>query len=213
MKNIESIVYYHKGFDIINSTFASYLEEFGSDETTSPNGVEPRRHIREKDGKFQVWSWGVNGNHPYFIEEFDLEKEASLSLYKSMEFYIQEKNWDAPSFFDTKSEAIADLANSIDRNVDVIERYLRILDYRKNQNRIFQEKLEAEKQVVKLKSIADAEFIKPLIDAIFKDDCRRAKTMNNNDKTRELSIAFKNLLTRIDYTLTGDFWKVYNLIK
>ncbi len=67
------------------------------DETTSPVGVMPRFHIRHQDkhcwykllnkvrndeGKFEVWTWGVRGNNPNLIEAFDTEEQAKDWLFQ-----------------------------------------------------------------------------------------------------------------------------------
>ena len=61
-------------------TLAAFLREFCSDETTSPRGVEPRLHIRERDGKFDVWTWGPAGNFPRKLDTFDTEEEAERDI-------------------------------------------------------------------------------------------------------------------------------------
>jgi len=48
------------------------------DETTSPNGVAPRIHVREneEEGTFEIWTWGILGNNPKFITSLETEEMA-----------------------------------------------------------------------------------------------------------------------------------------
>jgi hypothetical protein len=119
--------------NIESLTYRSYLNEYGQDLTTSPHGVANRMHTREiKDDEdntieWQIWSWGVNGNHPNYSDiSFDNEDEANMYYYEHCEWWISEKNWDAPIFHSTKNDAIEDMANSFEKPKDVIERYLKI---------------------------------------------------------------------------------------
>lgn len=51
------------------------------DETTTPRGVAPRLYIVEKDENcWHLKTWGVNGNNPAFIQEFETE-EAALNEF------------------------------------------------------------------------------------------------------------------------------------
>jgi hypothetical protein len=46
------------------------------DITTTPRGVAPRLHLRDNE----LWSWGVQGNSPYKIREFETEEQAQEAL-------------------------------------------------------------------------------------------------------------------------------------
>lgn len=109
------------------------------DETTTPQGVAPRLHIREEtwyrvDGqlfekqseatdaaddveadtgirpeideitRFEVWTWGYQGNFPKQIRVFDTRNEAEEYLFECAEtdFF---NNPDAPMVFDTQDAA------------------------------------------------------------------------------------------------------------
>ena len=133
-------------------TYGEWCKEYGSDETTSPRGVAPRLHIREKenevyflDGKefsskddleeyiddkytddnynplpntpdiddiepeikitYQIWTWGVGGNHPkYTGTEFNTIEEAEEDLMEHFEFNAH-KSDQSSSIFDTEEEA------------------------------------------------------------------------------------------------------------
>lgn len=51
------------------------------DETTTPNGIGSRYHIRENGAFFDLWSWGHQGNHPRFVERFDNKESAEARLW------------------------------------------------------------------------------------------------------------------------------------
>ncbi len=91
------------------------------DETTSPVGVMGRLHIRHEDiscrynlrnrvnndkGFFEVWTWGVNGNNPKFIEEFEKEEDAEEFIWEKIYSYdfAQDDQRDT-SWFETIEEA------------------------------------------------------------------------------------------------------------
>lgn len=94
------------------------------DETTSPVGVMPRFHIRHgemfystdlhgrlrttinKEGKFEVWSWGVLGNNPRFIEEFETEEQAEDWLFQRVfEVDFMQDDQRDTSYYHSKDEA------------------------------------------------------------------------------------------------------------
>lgn len=105
-------------------TYDRYLGDHGADETTSPRGVAPRIHVREvevekvigedEDGddvtemvtEWQLWTWGVMGNNPRYLESFETEEEAEVSVLEHFEYNL-EKNWDAPTAYDSYEEAHA----------------------------------------------------------------------------------------------------------
>lgn len=118
-------------------TYGEYVREFGGDETTSPRGVEPRIHIREKDYsgyveneageevfqediKYQVWSWGTGGNHPSFTgAEFDTKEEAENDVYEHFEYNAQNHNDNAPGYYSTEEEAEAEIADRMHYAMDI----------------------------------------------------------------------------------------------
>lgn len=133
MKTIED--FQHKVYiinhnnEVEEMTYADYLNEFWSDETTSPRGVENRLHIREvevscdcsdedEDGvilheddcndgatEYQVWTWGVGGNHPRYVETFETEEEAEVSILEGKEYDYFNNSSNAPALYDTFEEA------------------------------------------------------------------------------------------------------------
>lgn len=132
LKDFQNNVYIinHKE-QVEEMTYADYLNEFWSDETTSPRGVENRLHIREvevscdcsdedEDGvilheddcndgatEYQVWTWGVRGNHPRYVETFETEEEALVSILEGKEYDYQNLSSNAPALYDTREEAEA----------------------------------------------------------------------------------------------------------
>lgn len=91
-QQLEATGFTINGKTINSTTYRDYLSDYGSDETTSPRGVAPRLHIREVEEEYQIWSWGVGGNHPrYDGQTFDSKEEAELYLFECAEWYINEK--------------------------------------------------------------------------------------------------------------------------
>jgi len=199
--------------DIAEIPYREYLDDFGSDETTSPRGVEPRLHIREVEGaiyqneetkdfinedeyndleedeqgdynyygettvSYELWSWGVNGNHPHKIESYDTEEEAETALYEHFEWYISEKNWNAPTFFLTREELIENLAEAKEKSYEVIERYFRIKNAAKEKKELkkiaAQKAAEERKQRVKEIATVYAKLIEKKAPETFKETCTR----------------------------------------
>lgn len=108
LKDFQNNVYIinYKG-EVEEMTYADYLNEFWSDETTSPNGIANRIHIREneEEGTFETWTWGVNGNHPRFLESFETEEEAEVSILEGKEYEYINGSMNAPAAYDTAEEA------------------------------------------------------------------------------------------------------------
>ena len=85
--------------------YSEFLYTHGSDETTTPDGIAPRMHIREIKDKFQIWSWGVRGNNPFYTgTSFDCEENADLCIYDYYELDVK-GNDNTPSYFFSIEEA------------------------------------------------------------------------------------------------------------
>lgn len=90
--------------------YSDYLKEFHSDETTSPRGVEPRLHIvQNTNGRFEIWSWGVNGNRPLVYNDNHgagfTKKEAEAALLVAWEFNHLVESSNEPPYFECRKEA------------------------------------------------------------------------------------------------------------
>lgn len=238
------------GFEIQEISYADYLREYGADETTSPKGIAPRIHIRERNVleyrnvetkaiiseddysyldeseqdnyemiedriSYQVWTWGISGNHPSFTgQEYGTEEESEIDVYEHFQFYIQEKNWDAPAFLDSEAEAIKDIADREEKPVAVIERYqsfLKIAAKRKaKEQEAIREFQFKQREAVK----AEALILTPLIDEEFKSALQASGNMTGNAKSDYLASVFKKFLERKNYgRVKSDFWKVFRILK
>ena len=52
---------------------------------------------------YEIWSWGVNGNNPRYLgPTFENEEEADNDILEHFEYYVQNKNDNAPSYFNTE---------------------------------------------------------------------------------------------------------------
>lgn len=95
--------------DVINKTIEKTILRDLCDEhaevTTSPIGIAPTFHLRGNE----LWTWGVQGNHPELIERFETPDEAEGALYSVYLYELTVKD-ECPIYFDTLEEAEADLA-------------------------------------------------------------------------------------------------------
>lgn len=87
------------------------------DETTSPRGVEARLHIRhnEEDNAFEIWSWGVGGNHPKFTGiQSEIEEEMQQCLFQMIyDFdFLQDDQRDT-CYYGSMEEAEAAMAERL----------------------------------------------------------------------------------------------------
>lgn len=203
-------------------TYRDYLLEYGQDLTTSPHGVADRLHFREvkdDDGntiEWQAWTWGVGGNHPaYTGYSFESEEEANLYYYERCEWFINEKNWDAPLFHSTEDEAITDFVNSVDRGEDVIRRYLSIskITAAKAAQRRAQIEKENEERRQRLAIEVPKEAATISVDDEFLKDMEAAKIFSSKEKSKQQAQAFSRLLIRQKIEIQTDFWQVFRIIK
>lgn len=58
------------------TTIMDFCEMF-AEQTTSPNGVEPKLHIRDEK---EIWTWGHQGNNPQMIRKCSTPEEAAHDL-------------------------------------------------------------------------------------------------------------------------------------
>lgn len=68
----------HKN-EIESITYKEYLQEYGSDETTTPRGVAPRLYV---DGN-TIMSWGVRGNNLCLYASFKNKRDLFLSVLEN----------------------------------------------------------------------------------------------------------------------------------
>lgn len=202
-------------------TYKDYLREYGADETTTPNGVAPRYFVQENefDGeiRWEIRYWGPGGNRSnYSGTFFDNEEDAILALYEGFEWYISEKNWDAPAWHDDREGAVSDLANMLDRKYEVVDRYLAIstITDRKEADRRKKEAAirEAQKSFESQDAPREAATIR--IDDEFKSAIVFAEKFNGLEKSNRIVGAVKALLARNGKEkIEGDFWKVARILK
>lgn len=81
------------------------LHQEYADETTTPNGVGTRYHVRG----CELWTWGAGGNFPHLVEAFDSEAEAEQALQDSFRFDF-DRHPNAPTTYATEAAALRALA-------------------------------------------------------------------------------------------------------
>lgn len=250
-QDLEKQVYYVFDGEVVESSYRDYLLKYGQDLTTSPIGIADRVHIREVDVsdckcedtnekgfvlheedckgehhiEYQVWTWGVNGNHPaYTGTSFNNEEDADLYYYERCQWYITEKNWDAPYPYYSEEEAENDIIERM-ADCDSIGKDVAASIYRKSKivkgarevaAKIHREKvtadIKARKTRLSIEVPAEAESLK--IDEQFKAAVKWANEATGNEKSQRSSSALKGLLERNGKAkIDSDFWQVYRILK
>lgn len=216
-------------------TYREYINEYGKDETTTPRGIGDRLHTREVEvlsneyevdnedaepeytTQWQMWSWGAGGNHPSHCgPDFDTEEEAELYYYERSKWYVQEKNWNAPIFWNSKEEAIEDLANITGKSIEVMERYINWSEKATAKAKIAEKERQVawELQKNKLKEAVQAEAALITVDTEFQKDIDIAMTLNGMAKNDFCAKAMTDFLKRNNIEkINSDFWQVFRILK
>jgi hypothetical protein len=141
MKNLtlktaqKTTIFYFDFQDKIKSMKLADFIYLSNDETTSPRGVESRLHIRENQDEegnvmtYDVWSWGIRGNNPCFVESFETEEEANEYLFECACIDFEKDDQRDTRYFDTIEEAekeeIESFANNFEVKFDTAKSILR----------------------------------------------------------------------------------------
>lgn len=119
--DFEKSVYYVDWNDeeVVETTLGELCTEF-VDTTTTPLGVGPRYHARNKgehyheslnwgdeDG-WEVWTWGFGGNNPRKIESFDTQDEAVHAL-DMLAKHDLDNSTETPTYYYDKDDALEEL--------------------------------------------------------------------------------------------------------
>lgn len=203
-------------------TYREYLNTYGDVDGSGGSQILFTREIEEQcylgpNGKYEVRARYFNcNNKSSLVEGFDSEEEAELFIYERLEWYIQEKNWDAPIFCATYQDAITEMANGLDRDEAVITRYLsisKITATRQAAERLeFQIKDRARKDAIEILIPIEAAAIE--IDNRFIVDMQMAAKMSGNEKSNYCRNSFSLLLERNNITgINSDFWRVFRILK
>jgi len=119
MRNkFEKTVYWFNFDNEIEKINYGELVEMFADETTTPNGVGPRIHIREnkEENTFELWTWGVQGNNPQFIKSYDTEKKAIFAQYETFEEDMNKQDQYVIIYADTEQELKEQLSDFVSLN-------------------------------------------------------------------------------------------------
>jgi len=164
-------------YQIEETTYGQYLRDYGADETTSPNGIAPRIHIRQiehapSDGNYcisyEIWSWGVSGNHPrYTGTSFDTEEEAQMHLFDVFESNIANGKGDTTSCYYSKEEVMESIADMRNKPINVIRRYVQYCEFIRAQDA--QVRIQTQ-EADRLYKIELKERVKAEVDTIMKDE-------------------------------------------
>jgi hypothetical protein len=212
------------GSEIEEMTYGEYCREYGADETTSPRGIAPRMHIRDKSEfgateedaifLFEIWSWGTGGNNPYFTgTSFDNEADADNEIMEIFEYNAMNKNDNAPSYYSTEEEAVAAWAEMEGVSTYSVVRFLKVKEYRKAQAKIAAEKYAEEKVAKNLEEETEANSI--VIDEQFANEILVARQLpkSGNEKHNAMNKAMQGLLARLSFgKIKTDYWKVFRIV-
>ncbi len=129
----EVFIINHNG-EIESMSYEEYLNDFHSDEMTSPRGLENRIQLasvligedeevityslNDRDGliagegeelKWALYNWGIGGNHGHLEqgELFDTEDDAYTEILKGKEYDYQNGNYNSPTPYDSYDAAEA----------------------------------------------------------------------------------------------------------
>jgi hypothetical protein len=121
-------------------------------ETTSPQGVEPRLHIRqnEDDNTFEVWTWGVRGQNLREIGSGLTEEEAIDWIYSSVYCTDFEYSSKSTIYFESEEDAENDLAErfseenniSIETAKHILRKEKIVSNIKQERNRLLREKID-----------------------------------------------------------------------
>lgn len=90
--------------DISSSTYEEFVSSF-AELTTSPQGVEPRYHLRG----LELWTWGVAGQFPKLISTHETLEEAEDALFETYEIDRDRCHNKDSRCWDKEEDAIAAL--------------------------------------------------------------------------------------------------------
>lgn len=101
----KEIYFINMNNEIEKTDLHSFIME-SADETTTPKGVGKRLHVRENDeGTYDLWTWGVNGNNPRYLETFETKKEVEDEiLLMTYNRFLADDQRDT-RYYDTEEEA------------------------------------------------------------------------------------------------------------
>lgn len=105
MRNQNEIVYCIEGEKIEKYTWGEFCIAYGSDETTTPNGVAPRCFILEDktgDGltPIELRKWGLGGSGPStLIDTYDTMEEAQQALLEIFEYNTLQSDQTPPFYY------------------------------------------------------------------------------------------------------------------
>jgi len=108
--------------EVVEDNLCDFVME-SAEETTTPNGVEMKLHVREVSNvRYEVWKWGPSGYGSRFIEAFETEEAAEDDIFeRTYNSDFMEDDQRDTSFYSTYEEALEPLAENFayDNDIDV----------------------------------------------------------------------------------------------
>jgi hypothetical protein len=184
---------------IQQSTFRDFLDDFGNKRTD-----DIFLYFLQTPDNFELIEKRVHRS-PRCIATFETYEDAENEMYSRINDFLPD---DTPPCYSNERDAILELADSENKPVWVIYRYLRwrnVYDARQLwKQRDAQEKARKNKEI----GIAEGRAITP--DAQFLEEIKAAKESNKREPMMQR--AFSALLVRQGITLQGDFWAAFREI-
>ena len=103
-KNRNKLVYFRNdNGDVEQCTYAEFVREFGGDETTTPNGVAPRKYIHDTHNDFKVREWNRFGFGSKLLSTYETRAEAEKELFEYWEYFMLDSD-QTPYFTTDKND-------------------------------------------------------------------------------------------------------------
>lgn len=166
---------------------------------------------------WELWSWGVNGNHPKKIETFENEEDVEQAWFDTIVWDFEKDDQRITTYSFDYDNAVMEIADIWGKPFECVKSYLEHkaqADAIRSQRNVKQQLEYEQKRLAQSKLIRE-EANTIIIDEQFKVD---VKNVYNNlligeNKSKGLSIAFNALLKRNNIEkITSDYWQVFRII-
>jgi hypothetical protein len=215
---LETTVYVTEGLEISEISYREYLDNYAStvEYEFSISETDYSSDECDKSEAFSVFNVRPNRS-PKFLMGFESKEDAESFIYDKVKEHLNTHCYNFPSCEESREMAIFWIAERESRSVEVIERYLQILDGIKKRNAaqkaIWEKEYAAKKALSDANTTDDINHLKPLVDEQFKSDLAESAKLQGQAKSDAQGRALSELLIRVNYFITGDFWKVFRAIK
>lgn len=166
---------------------------------------------------WELWSWGVNGNHPKKIDTFENEEDAEQAWFDTIVWDFEKDDQRITTYSFDYDNAVMEIADIWGKPFDCIKSYLihkAKADAIRNQIKI-KKQLEYEQKKLAQSKLIREEANTIIVDDQFKVDVKNVydNLLIGENKSKGLSIAFNALLKRNNIEkIISDYWQVFRII-